>query len=170
MALPGCIPPLYSIPCDMPADVRARPMPFPSIADLSDPLAIASMMQGWPPHYFAPFGAQPIDEPANIIPAALGAGASVSVALPIVSNNKVAVLWAFGLQTSDTTVTRVTSQVNGVPVAPFARRVGAIGTLETPTRLLAPILVPMGGVFTLLIENTGGVGITVAARFQGWWL
>jgi hypothetical protein len=165
-----CIPPIYPIPCGAPTDVRARPMPFSSVPDAGDAAAIQEFMRSWPPHYFAPFGSQPIDEPANIIPVALGGGASMSITLPVVSNNKVAVLWAFGLQTSDTAVTRVTSQVNAVPVAPFARRIGAIGTLESPTRLLAPIIVPMGGVFTLLIENTGVPAITVAARFQGWWL
>ena len=54
----------------------------------------------------------------------------------------------------------------GIP--PIAGIVGALGTLERPTALAAPIIVPPSQVVDALIENLGVGLIAAAVRVQGW--
>lgn len=124
-----------------------------------------------PPWQYAPFGATMFDEPMNRIPANLGVGASTTFALSFgkIPAGSIGVIWAIGFQTSDATNTSISTRKDGTVVPPWGGLVGAIGSLDNPTRLVAPIFIEPGVTFDLLVTNNGAAIITVAARIMGWY-
>jgi hypothetical protein len=158
----------------VPRDVRRKPFHTAGERRLLDngapvSLADAGQVRDFPAHLYPPRAAFMLDLPLNRIPFAVGAGLSLAFSIwPRVPQGqvgvvrKLAVVLTAGLLTN----LRVTTRVNGAPVQPFPGVVGAIGTLENPQETL--IALAAGDVFDVLCTETGGVGVTVAVRSQGW--
>lgn len=121
-----------------------------------------------PPHLAPPYGAFPLDVPPLRTPSLIPPANSMVVELDTPPPGQIAVIWTFGVSTTDVASTRVTVRVNQQPVPPFAGIIGAIGDLTRPTRLAAPILVPASQAVDVLVENIGVAAIQVAVRAQGW--
>lgn len=160
----------------MPADVAVRPRLSP-VYDISRG---AATMGGYgdepapeplvfPPWLFPPFGAFPLDFPLNRLPVAIAAGATLSVLLPAVPDGRTGILNALGLTTSIVADTRVTLRINQQPTPPILGIVGALGSLDDPTKFPAPVIIAPAAVADVLIENTGAAAITAMVRVLGWW-
>jgi hypothetical protein len=121
-----------------------------------------------PPWLFPPFSAFGLDVPAVRIPQTVLPAASLVIELDQVPSSQITVLVAAGWSVSDATSARLTVRINRQPVPPLVGIVGALGTLDRPTRLASPIIVPPSQVVDVLVENVGVAAVDVAVRFQGW--
>lgn len=147
----------------------------PSLRELARPgTSDAQAIQGLepimlPPWLYPPFNARGVLLPLSHVPAVLAPAASTFVTWPAIPNGKFGVVYAMGLSTTSFPDTRITTMINRNPVDPYAGVVGAIGTLDEPQPLPAPIIVPASAVFEVQITNTGAGAITVAVITKGWW-
>lgn len=109
-----------------------------------------------------------LDLPAFRIPQAILAGASLIITWDVVPQNALGIVTRIAIQTSNAADTRVTTRVNGFPVEPLIQVVGAVGELQDPTLLAAPIDLNPGDVFSLVMENIGMAPRDMAARTMGY--
>lgn len=116
----------------------------------------------------APPGAQAVDLPVSRIPQTVAGGGQLLITWPALGAAEFGVVTAMGLSTTDLANTRVTTRVNGVTVAPYNQVIGAIGTLDAPTPLPAPVELRPGDTFSVLMENLSGVNVDMIVRTQGW--
>lgn len=116
----------------------------------------------------APPGAVPIDQPVDVTPQSVAGGGQLLVTWPAMGAAEAGIVTTLGVDTADVANTRITTRVNGVAVPPYILHIGAIGTLQQPTPLPAPISLPALAVFSVLMENLSGVPVLMAARAQGW--
>lgn len=122
-----------------------------------------------PPWIDPPLGSFPVVVPINRNPTAIAAGGSITVAWPQIPQGKIGVVRRIGSQTSDSTNTRITTRINGNPVAPYNQVIGQIGTPAALEEIPSPIIVPAGQTFDMLIENLSAAAITATAIAEGWW-
>ncbi len=152
----------------LPPDVRRKPWQEFPLPGAGGPAAGgAGQYPEYPPWLYPPATAYHIDLPLNRIPTAIAAGGSLVVAWPALPQGTFGVVRNIGLSSSDFSITRTTTRQNTAPVQPYPGVVGAIGEIEEPKEIV--LLLKSGDLFSLLVENTGLVGITVAVRTIGWW-
>jgi len=158
----------------VPRDVRRKPFHTAGERRLLQngvpvSLADAGQVRDLPAHLYPPRAAFMLDLPLNRIPFILGAGLSLPFSIwPRVPQGQVGVVRKLAVVLTAGLLTNllVSTRVNGAPVQPFPGVVGAVGTLENPQETL--IALAAGDVFDMLLTETGGVGVTVAVRSQGW--
>lgn len=115
-----------------------------------------------------PPNAVPLDFPVNKIPQSIAPAGSLLITWPAMGASEFGLMTSLGVSTSDAQNTRISTQVDGVAVAPLVASFGAVGTMDAPTPLAVPIRLGPGQVFSLLMENVGGLAIDMAARTLGW--
>lgn len=127
-------------------------------------------VQEFGPWLHPPFGAYPFDAPTNRIPTVIAIGGTLAFTLPFgkIPPGSTGVVWRVGLSTNVAADTRYSSRFDGNVVPPYGGALGALGVLENPTRLEAPIIIPTSVAFDIFIENIGLGAITVAVRIMGW--
>lgn len=111
----------------------------------------------------------PFDVPQNRIPVVVPAAGSLVIVLAPIPQGMTGTVRRIGVSSSDFANTRVTTRINTTPVPPLAGIVGTVWDFNNPPELPGVILLRAGDQFNLLIENLGGVGVTIGARFAGWW-
>lgn len=122
-----------------------------------------------PPWIDPPLGSFPVSIPVNRNPTSIPAGGSVTFTWPQIPQGKLGVVRRMGSQTSDSTNTRITTRINGIPVAPYTQLIGTIGTPSALEEIPSPIIVPAGQTFDVLVENLSAAAITAVVISQGWW-
>lgn len=149
-----------------PLDVERRTPP-----GITDALRLAGEGRPWslPPWVYPPFDARGIAEPRVRTPQVIAAGASITVEWGLIPNGKIGVVDRMGISTTSFADTRITTRINANPVDPYPGIVGEIGSLAQPQKLPAPIIVPAGAVFDVLIENTGAAALSAIVVTLGWW-
>lgn len=115
-----------------------------------------------------PPNAVPLDFPVNKIPTSIAPAGSLLITWPAMGASEFGLVTALGVSTTDAQNTRISTQVDGVAVAPLIASFGAVGPMDTPTPFAVPIRLGPGQVFSLLMENVGAVAIDMAARILGW--
>lgn len=152
----------------LPPDVRRKPWQRTPLPGSAGPAGGgAQQYPEYPPWLYPPATAYHIDLPLNRIPVAIAAGGSVVVEWPALPQGTFGVVRNIGVSSSSAADTRITTRQNTAPVQPYPGIVGAIGELEEPKEIV--LLLKAGDLFSLLVENIGLVGITVAVRTIGWW-
>lgn len=142
------------------------PYHVPSIVAVTTALAAGGVLFGG--GGVAPPDAVPIDLPVDRTPTTVAAGGSLTITWPAMGAAQFGMVTAIGVSTGAIDTTRITTRIDGVSVPPFELVFGAIGTLEAPTVLSAPIQLGPTQVFSLLLENTSGGNVDIAARTMGW--
>lgn len=115
-----------------------------------------------------PPSAVPLDFPVDKLPQSIAAAGSLIITWPAMGASEFGLVTALGISTSDAVNTRITTRVDGVGVPPLIASLGAVGSMESPTPFAVPIRLGPGQVFSLLMENIGGLAIDMAARTLGW--
>ena len=154
----------------LPPDVRRKPWqehPLPGSGGPTAGGAAAGQYPEYPPWLFPPATAYHIDLPLTRTPTAVAAGGSLEIEWPALPQGTFGVVRNIGVSTSVVADTRVTTRQNQAPVQPYPGVIGAIGELEEPKEIV--LLLKSGDLFSVLVENIGAAGITVAVRTIGWW-
>lgn len=115
-----------------------------------------------------PPNAVPLDFPVNKIPQTIAPGGSLLITWPAMGATEFGLVTALGISTDDAVNTRISTQIDGVAVAPLIASFGAVGTMDNPTPFAVPIRLGPGQVFSVFMENVGANPINMAARTLGW--
>jgi len=107
------------------------------------------------------------DTPTNNLPTSIPAGNILALELERVPQNAIGVVRAYGIQAAVPAQARLSFFRNRVPIEPYIRFIGNLGTLMNPFELL-PIDLNPGDVFRAELENTDAAAQDMAIRLIAW--